>query len=227
MRQTRCSRGGSWTTLRSCTERYPYASRCGQLSGAPVDCARHRASGTHPLFLCWCRVGLVRRQMLAFSATYTNPLLSQLRQLTNAAQEVMLCPQTAKLEGVCTRAAHMCAAWCGVAPQQSARQNFRRCEAAVRESPFRHASSVHCHNCTFCSPSLCDNGVRRQRQRASWRKRGVAAPPFGPTRVHAGGASCAGLHKCRGWMTFIVAARLHRRLCSATCAAGQRRWLTA
>ena len=41
----------------------------------------------------------VTSQVLAFSATYTEVLLAQLRQLMNAPQEVMLCPETVTLRG--------------------------------------------------------------------------------------------------------------------------------
>ena len=46
------------------------------------------------------KVLLVRRpQVLAFSATYTDVLLAQLRQLMNSPQEVLLCPETVTLRG--------------------------------------------------------------------------------------------------------------------------------
>jgi hypothetical protein len=38
-------------------------------------------------------------QVLAFSATYTEALKAQLRQLTSCPQEVMLCAQTVALQG--------------------------------------------------------------------------------------------------------------------------------
>jgi hypothetical protein len=43
-------------------------------------------------------------QVLAFSATYTEALLAQLRQLMTCPQEVMLCRQTVTLQGAaCAR----------------------------------------------------------------------------------------------------------------------------
>lgn len=41
----------------------------------------------------------VAAQVLAFSATYTEVLLAQLRQLMSFPQEVMLCPETVTLRG--------------------------------------------------------------------------------------------------------------------------------
>ena len=42
--------------------------------------------------------------MLAFSATYTEALLAQLRALMTSPQEVMLCPETVTLRGACSGA---------------------------------------------------------------------------------------------------------------------------
>jgi hypothetical protein len=47
-------------------------------------------------------------QVLAFSATYTDTLLAQLRQLMNAPQEVLLCPQTVALQGACAALLSAC-----------------------------------------------------------------------------------------------------------------------
>ena len=44
-------------------------------------------------------------QVLAFSATYTDSLLKQLRDLMHSPQEVLLCPQTVSLQGAVLRAA--------------------------------------------------------------------------------------------------------------------------
>ena len=52
----------------------------------------------HPRALLTCG-----SQVLAFSATYTETLLSQLRQLMSFPQEVMLCPQTVTLRGASWR----------------------------------------------------------------------------------------------------------------------------
>jgi superfamily II DNA/RNA helicase len=75
--------------------------------------ARKQACAQH---CCLCSsLGVVSPhllQVLAFSATYTDTLLAQLRQLMNAPQEVLLCPQTVALQGACT-ACSAPAACCG------------------------------------------------------------------------------------------------------------------
>jgi hypothetical protein len=62
-------------------------------------------------------------QVLAFSATYTEVLLAQLRQLTTFPQEVMLCPETVTLRGACD-ISHL-------PVRAPLRRRIRRCAAGV------------------------------------------------------------------------------------------------
>jgi len=93
MKQTRCLLAASSTTLRLSMARcQPVSRRACARALDTTRCTDGNAPGAP--WHWWT-------QVLAFSATYTEVLLAQLRQLTTFPQEVMLCPETVTLRGAC------------------------------------------------------------------------------------------------------------------------------
>jgi hypothetical protein len=168
-------------------------------------------------------------QVLAFSATYTELLLAQLRQLMNAPQEVLLCPVTVTLQGAPPLA---CDKRHGHAAEQ---QLTRPAPDGCRRETAVCAGARRSVGTSQLSSAALPTATHAHRYSATCAERGIAAVLGEKEAVLLRVLSTLTFNQVRqsraaAWLLAVIltsGGSPARPSCSATFAAGRRRLLTA